>query len=279
MPQDGPILLTGACSGIGESLVRRLQRDGREVISVDLSPEAPADVLGHISLDLGDPDSGTQVADAVDDILGADQRHLAAVVNVAGVAGTLPPATVLEVNLLAMRRLNRALLRFLDTGSSVVNVASISGSGWANRLDIHRQLLALDDEAARAFWHDRAPSIDTDSYSFSKEAVIVYSMQLAGELIGSGIRCNVVSPGPVDTPLLPTFKQDIGEDRIDWVMSHVGRAAQPDEIAQAIGWLAIGESNWVNGHHLVVDGGYTSGLLSGWIDTDDAPLSRAAQAN
>ncbi len=113
-----------------------------------------------------------------------------------------------------------------------------------------------------------------DPYTFSKEAVIVWSMLQAGELLGTGIRCNVVSPGPVDTPLLPTFREQIGDERIDWLLAHSGRAASPDEIAEAIEWLAVGESRWVNGHHLVVDGGYTAGLLSGWVDVANAPAPK-----
>ncbi|MFT7649879.1 MAG: NAD(P)-dependent dehydrogenase (short-subunit alcohol dehydrogenase family) [Candidatus Poriferisodalaceae bacterium] len=273
---DDPILLTGACSGIGEAVATRLAMLGRRVISVDVA-EAPSSITTetHLQYDLAAPDSGDQIAAAVRAVVGND-GSLSSVINVAGVAGTHPGALVLEVNLLAVRRVNTALRPFLRRGSTIVNVGSISGNAWATRLDLHQQLLALDDHAARAWWHDRAPSVGTDAYSFSKEAVIVHSMHTAGELIGTGIRCNAVSPGPVETPLLPTFREQIGDDRLDWVMSHAGRAAQPDEIAQAIEWLAVGESHWVNGHHLVVDGGYTSGLLSGWIDATNAPAPRTA---
>ena len=90
----------------------------------------------------------------------------------------------------------------------------------------------------------------------------------AGELRDSGIRCNVVSPLSCRNAAPAYVSEQIGDDRIDWVLSHSGRAAKADEIAQAIEWLAIGESGWVNGHHLVVDGGYTSGLLSGWVDVN-----------
>jgi len=180
----------------------------------------------------------------------------------------------LEVNLLAVRSLSRALSVRFSPGASIVNIGSISGIGWQQRLDLHRFLLELGDDQVREWWSDRSESVGVDPYTFSKEAVIVWSMLHAGELLGSGIRCNVVSPGPVDTPLLPTFREQIGDDRVDWVLSHSGRAATPDEIAEAIEWLAVGESSWVNGHHLVVDGGYTSGLLSGWVDVANAPASK-----
>ena len=50
-------------------------------------------------------------------------------------------------------------------------------------------------------------------------------------------------------------------------------AAKADEIAQAT-MVAIGESGWVNGHHLVVDGGYTLGCFLGWVDVDKAPAPK-----
>ncbi|MDG2114543.1 MAG: SDR family oxidoreductase [Actinomycetota bacterium] len=265
-----PVVVTGAASGIGLALCHRLSAAGHALVTIDRD-NAPndLDVARHYQCDLSDPQAVNDLIVQLDSDL--DLSAVAALANVAGVPGTLPHDVVLEVNLLAVRALCRGLAPRLGDGAAIVNVGSISGNGWAQRLDLHRQLLALDDENARDWWTDRSPSIDVDPYSFSKEALIVYSMLLAGELLGTGIRCNVVSPGPVETPLLPTFREQIGDDRIDWVLSHAGRAAKPDEIAQGIEWLAVGESHWVNGHHLVIDGGYTSGLLSGWVDVDSAP--------
>ncbi len=267
---ERPVIVTGASSGIGHALCRRLKAAGHPLVTVDRH-EAPQDVevLGHLTCDLADPGAVSSLMDSL--LEEVDPGSVAALANVAGVPGTLSADVVLEVNLLAVRALCQGLGPHLSPGSAIVNVASISGNGWAQRLDLHRQLLALDDDAARGWWIDRATSVGVDPYSFSKEAVIVYSMLLAGELLGTGVRCNVVSPGPVETPLLPTFREQIGDERIDWVLSHAGRAARPDEIAQGIEWLAVGTSDWVNGHHLVVDGGYTAGLLSGWVDVASAP--------
>lgn len=268
-----PLVVTGAASGIGRALCHRLATRGQPVISVDRDdlPDGVSSIAHH-RCDLSDPHAVADLIDALDDE--HDLGRCAGVANVAGVPGTLPADVVLEVNLLAVRRLGRAFAARLPSGATITNVGSISGNGWAQRLDTHRQILALDDDQARSWWADRAASVGVDPYSFSKEAVIVDSMLLAGELLGTGIRCNVVSPGPVETSLLPTFREQIGDERLGWVIGHAGRAAEPDEIAQGIEWLAVGESHWVNGHHLVIDGGYTSGLLSGWIDVASAPQPR-----
>ncbi len=266
----GPTIVTGASSGIGDAVCNRLATSGRPIISVDRDQQGPTvAVQRHYVCDLNvEADVLQLFADLANDL---DLSSVSSLINVAGVPGTEAASKVLEVNLLAVRRLSRFAASHFSSGSTIVNVGSVSGNGWQQRLDTYRSLLTLEDPEARAWWSAWSKLAPIDPYSFSKEAVIVWSLLHAGELQGTGIRCNVVSPGPVDTPLLPTFREQIGDDRIDWVVSHSGRAAKPDEIAQAIEWLAVGESSWVNGHHLVVDGGYTSGLLSGWIDLETAP--------
>ena len=268
-----PIFVTGACSGIGLALCQRLESAGGHVISIDINERSSElHSFDHWRCDLSDP---TSVDTLIADLESSYDLTLAgSLINVAGVPGTIASASVIEVNTLAVRKLSRAFASWLPPGSSIVNVGSISGNGWQERIEAHKEFLALSDEDARSWWFDRESSIGIDSYSFSKEAVIVWTMRQAGELLGTGIRCNIVSPGPVETPLLPTFRKQIGDERLDWVISHAGRPAFSDEIAQAIEWLSTGESSWVNGHHLVVDGGYTSGLLSGWLDTTNAPATR-----
>ena len=270
---DRLTIVTGSSSGIGHAVCSRLVRAGARVISVDRD-DAPGDVdvATHFVCDLSDAAAIQKLVQDLDRQF--DAANFASLVNVAGVSGTQTASTVLEVNLLAVRTLSRAVAVRFSAGTSIVNVGSISGNAWQQRLDIHRSLWELDDDQIRDWWRDSSRSVGVDPYSFSKEAVIVWSMLHAGELLGTGIRCNVVSPGPVETPLLPAFREQIGDERIDWVLSHSGRAATPDEIAETIEWLAIGQSRWVNGHHLVVDGGYTSGVLSGWVDLENAPTPK-----
>ncbi|MCH2624988.1 MAG: SDR family oxidoreductase [Acidimicrobiales bacterium] len=270
---DRLTIVTGSSSGIGHAVCSRLVRAGARVISVDRD-DAPGDVdvATHFVCDLSDAAAIQKLVQDLDRQF--DAANFASLVNVAGVSGTQTASTVLEVNLLAVRTLSRAVAVRFSAGTSIVNVGSISGNAWQQRLDIHRSLWELGDDQIRDWWRESSRSVGVDPYSFSKEAVIVWSMLHAGELLGTGIRCNVVSPGPVETPLLPAFREQIGDERIDWVLSHSGRAATPDEIAETIEWLAIGQSRWVNGHHLVVDGGYTSGVLSGWVDLENAPTPK-----
>ena len=116
------------------------------------------------------------------------------------------------------------------------------------------------------------------AYHFSKECVVVYMMQLAGRALARGLRANSVSPGPVATPLLPDFKEQAGAGQLDWVIESIGRAAEPQDIANVVFFLAGPDSTFVNGRDLIVDRGFTAGLATGWIDKNQSPLLKARAA-
>ena len=124
-------------------------------------------------------------------------------------------------------------------------------------------------EAALAFARAYERSGPT-AYVLSKEWVAAYTQRLAGRLLPHRIRANSVSPGPVDTPLLPFFVQDAGPGALEWLNEQIGRPAQPADLAEAIGWLLVGDAGWVNGVDLAVDGGMAAGLRTGWVRLDRA---------
>jgi NAD(P)-dependent dehydrogenase (short-subunit alcohol dehydrogenase family) len=72
-------------------------------------------------------------------------------------------------------------------------------------------------------------------------------------------------PGPVETPILVDFEESMGKDTLDGVKELLGRHATPDDIADAVLFLASDESRWINGHALVVDGGITGAVFSGVV--------------
>ena len=80
-------------------------------------------------------------------------------------------------------------------------------------------------------------------------------MALAGKGLERGIRVNDVGPGPVDTPIFPDFTQDVGEDAMQSMVDMVGRPGKPTDIAEALVTLAEGQISWLNGQHIIVDGG------------------------
>lgn len=267
MAVEGPVIVTGASTGIGAATTKRLLAAGREVVSIDVKA-APDGVAAHHHCDLTDPAS-------IDDTVSKLDGRYASLLNIAGVPGTVPPDVVVKVNTLGLRHLTDALWDRLADGGTVVNVSSIAGNQWKKRQDLITQLLDSPDFATGAeWWEANGESVGTDPYTFSKEAVVVYTMLLAGRGLARKIRVNDVGPGPVDTPIFPDFASQVGEEQMKWMCDQVGRPAQPDDIAQVLTWLAIGDHGWLNGQHIIVDGGLVAGLQSRWVDRSTSPRTR-----
>ena len=264
------VLLTGASTGIGNATLQMLVADGHEVTSVDIK-DAPDGAAAHYHCDISDPVSIDAVVEQLD-------GQFDAVANIAGVAGSMGAELVFAVNVYGLRHLTESLVaagKITAPGGSIVNVASLAGMAWERHLDRINNLDAAADHAAElgvARSYDRTGQ---DAYVLSKEWVVAYSQRLAGRLVRSGIRVNSVSPGPVITPLFPFFQADAGPEQMAWLSEQVGRPAQPVDQAEAICWLAVGRSGWVNGVDLPVDGGLSSGLRTGWADTKNSPASKA----
>jgi NAD(P)-dependent dehydrogenase (short-subunit alcohol dehydrogenase family) len=98
------------------------------------------------------------------------------------------------------------------------------------------------------------------AYCSSKGALVQLTRVLALDHVDDGVRVNCVCPGTVHTPLMDRAWEAYGPGAEDvWAARHpIGRVAQPEEIAQAILYLAGPESSFVTGTALVIDGGITA---------------------
>ena len=98
-------------------------------------------------------------------------------------------------------------------------------------------------------------------YAASKAAVRSLGRSLGAELVSAGIRVNVVSPGPIETPIFG--KMGLSDEALrqtkDWIVSQVPlkRFGHPDDIAEAVLYLSSPASAFVVGTELIVDGGMT----------------------
>ena len=224
-------LVTGAGSGIGAAVARRFAAAGTEVIVADLEPAAVADELGMRALRLDVRDEA-QVAPAL--------GGLDVLVNVAGIGSTTSaPDTPLEVwdDVFAVNARGTFLCckhaipgMVARGGGSIVNVASVAA------------LVGLRNRAA---------------YCASKGAVVALTRALAVDHVGDGIRVNAVCPGTVDSPWVRRLVDQAGES-LDALRDRqpMGRLGTPDEIADAVFYLAAAE--FVTGSVLVIDGGLTA---------------------
>lgn len=93
-------------------------------------------------------------------------------------------------------------------------------------------------------------------YNASKHAVIGLTQSISIEYAKKNIRANAVCPGYVETPHLDFLSEE--EKTYIRSLHPMGRLAQPEEIAKAVVFLASGDSSFVTGSNLLVDGGYTA---------------------
>ena len=240
-------VVTGGAQGIGRRTAELLSERGYNLAIVDL--RFPAETIAAIlaaggtamgfAADIAEEVSVAQFAEQVFKLCG----RVDVLVNNAGISLISPAEStsisdyrrVLEVNLVAPFLLAQVFgEKMLAAGSgSIVNVASIAG------------LVGVADRAA---------------YNASKHGLIGLTRTLAAEWGGRGVRVNAVCPGWVKTEM--DVADQAGGSYTDADITArvpMARFAAPDDIARAIAFLADNEqSPFVNGHTLVVDGGWTA---------------------
>src|SRR5215510_14465950 len=173
MPSEHAFIVTGAASGIGHATAVRLIEHGHRVLSLDVK-RPTAGVAGHTSCDLSDPAS-------IDVALARIQEPISALLNIAGVPGTVGAEKTMRVNLLGLRHLTEALWDRIADNGRIVNVASIAGNNWRKRRSALAELLSTSDfTAGLAWWQVKGAGVGNDSYLFSQEPVVLYALHLEG---------------------------------------------------------------------------------------------------
>jgi NAD(P)-dependent dehydrogenase (short-subunit alcohol dehydrogenase family) len=235
------VLMTGGASGIGRAAAVRFVAEGATVFAVDLDEEGLARTVsecagpGRITTAVCDVTSEPEVVAAVARA-GSDLGGLDVLANVAGIHRTTPIESLtvddlhllFEVNLVGTALTCREAVPHLGRGSVIVNVAS-SAAAHGNPY--------------------------MSAYSASKGAVLAFSLSLAAELVGRGIRVVPVSPGTVATPLTAAVVPgDLDFGYFGRIRSLMGEAT-PEQIAGAIAFAASDDASYLTGAELRVDGG------------------------
>lgn len=249
--QGKTIVVTGIGSGIGAETARCLRAGGARVIGIDR--QDPVITLdGFVKADLSE-----QVA--IDEAVKHLPARIDALANIAGVPGTAPVDSVARVNYLGLRHLTLRLLERMGEGGAVVNVASILGGEWPQRLALHRALAETPSFEAGLAWIAKRPVPQATCYQYFKEALIVWSLTQSQKVfLARGVRMNCVAPGPVFTPILGDFVTMLGQERVQKDAHRMKRPALADEVAPVIAFLCADESRWISGANLPVDGGLAS---------------------
>lgn len=249
------VVVVGAGSGIGAATAAHFYERGDFVLAVDVhTHHTPASQ--YANCDLRDAAAIAEFAAEIGD----DWDLLA---HVAGVPGTASAADVLTVNYLGMRLMTEGLLPRLRRDGAVVAVASTAALGWDQRISVLNGLLeATDAQAVQRWQASQDPAYPI--YSTSKQAMILYAKRRAATAHAEyGVRINTVSPGPVETPILPDFEQSMGKQTLDTVRATVGRHAGVDDIVPVIDFLGSPAAGWITGQDVLVDGGFINAITAG----------------
>ena len=249
--QGKTIVVTGSSSGIGADTARLLRMQGARVIGVDRNdPMLTLD--GFVKADLSNPEG-------IDAAVLQLPAKIDVLCNIAGVPGTSPVDLVGRVNFLGLRHLVARVSERMSEGASVVNISSILGAEWPQRLDAHRALAATSNYEDGMAWLAKNLVPQETCYQYFKEALIVWTYTQSQKLfLERGIRMNCVAPGPVFTPILGDFVQMLGQERVEKDAHRMKRPAFSDEVAPVIAFLCSDASRWISGVNLPVDGGLAS---------------------
>jgi NAD(P)-dependent dehydrogenase (short-subunit alcohol dehydrogenase family) len=242
------VLITGALTGIGRATALAFAREGARVVISGRRDDEGQKLAAEL-----------QKLGAEAEFLRSDVRHeddvrslidkavarfgrLDAAVNCAGTEGTPGPvieqtaesyATIFDTNVLGtLLSMKHELRVMLAQGSgSIVNVSSTFGQTGGAGASV---------------------------YAASKHAVEGLTQSAALEAAGSGVRVNVVAPGPIDTGMLTRFT-GTDEKKARLVAGvPLKRSGRPDEIAQAILFLSSDKASFITGACVAADGGKTA---------------------
>lgn len=238
-------LITGADSGIGAAVAISFAREGAD-IALNYLPSEEEDAQAIIMLiekagqkaiaipgDISDASFCRQLVDTAVTSLGG----LDILINNAG--RQLYCNNILELddeqiestfrtNIMSMFWLSRAAVSHMPKGATIINTTSIQAY---------------------------QPSEDLLDYASTKAAIANFTHGLGKQLAPKGIRVNGVAPGPIWTPLQPSFGQPLKKLVKFGQQTPMGRAGQPAELAPAYVFLASQESSYMTGEIIGVTGG------------------------
>ena len=241
--KDKVALVTGGSTGIGRAVAHALAARGAKVVITGRNAETLKESASQnpsiraVVADVADPSDARRVINE----LTSKEGRLDILVNNAGVAPASPlaqatPEHVSEIfgtNVAGVVETTRQALSLLRASKgTIVNVASVVADKPLPNLSV---------------------------YSASKAAVLALTRSWAQELAADGIRVNVVSPGPIETPIFG--KMGLTSEQWDQMAATIlqrvplGRFGTADEVAEVVTFLASSSAAFVNGAQYAVGGG------------------------
>ncbi len=243
-------VVTGGCSGIGLATVRRFVEEGASVVVGDIDDENGPRIVDEVGGVYVHCDVTSK--DEVDALFATAKERFGSVDIAFNNAGISPPdddsildteldawRRVQEVNLTSVYLCCKAALPYMleQKSGSIINVASFVAVMGAATSQI--------------------------SYSASKGGVLSMTRELGVQFAREGIRVNALCPGPVNTPLLQElFAKDPERAARRLVHVPMGRFGEPEEMANAVLFLASDESSFMTASTFLVDGGISGAYVT-----------------
>ena len=242
--QKPVILITGASAGIGEAVARRFAAGGFRIVAVARRQDRLEQLAGALSdqtsVEILAGDVSTKdVPERAVDLAMSRFGRLDCLVNNAG-AGRWAPVDqtddamldeVIEISLKAPFRFCRAAIPVMRPGSSIVTVGSTFGL---------------------------VGGLDGGIYCAVKAGLVGLTQTLAAQYGARGIRSNLVAPGVIKTDMTKDYWEAPAFQRVNQEMTPFDREGTPQDVANAIFFLASPEGSYINGQSIALDGGWTT---------------------
>jgi meso-butanediol dehydrogenase/(S,S)-butanediol dehydrogenase/diacetyl reductase len=242
--QKPVVLITGASAGIGDAIARRFAAGGYDIVAVarrrDRLEQLARDLAGTARVEIVAGDVSTPgIPEQAVELAVKTFGRLDCLVNNAGSGKWAPvhetdDATldeVIDISMKAPFRFCRAAIPKMAAGSSIINVGSVFGT---------------------------LGGLDGGIYCAVKAGLVGLTQTMAAQYGAQGIRTNLVAPGVIKTDMTREAWDAPAFQRLNHEMTPFNREGTPEDVANAIFFLASDQGSYINGQTIALDGGWST---------------------